>query len=519
MAGLHTVVIGAGVGGLTAAALLVRAGHQVTVLEGHVYPGGSAGTFYHKKFRFDAGATLAGGFAQGGPHARVAEILELEWPIEPVDPAWVVHLPDGRAITQWADQSAWETERREAFPAAESFWRLQERLADISWDISSRPFPWPPRSISDLATLGVGLRPKTLLSLPYLNQTIGDLAQANDPMFRAFLDGQLLIAAQTTAAYTNALYGSAALDLPRRGVNHVRGGIGSLAKTLVDWIRANGGEVLYRQRVEKIDTDSKGRAIRVHTTKGLSRTGDFFLANLTPWALRDLLGSATPPGLSWRVDRLEPTWGAFTLYLGLDSSDLPEGLADHHQVIVDHTRPLGEGNSVFISLSDANDPERAPAGMRAATLSTHTDISAWWRLRDGPDEAAYCERRELYAQRMIAAAEMAIPGFRHAVRLCLPGTPVTFQFYTGRPMGMVGGFPQTSIFKARGPQTGIRNLWLVGDSIFPGQSTAGVTLGAMRVAAEVTRAESRLTRHRPVATLSTQEKIAQEASHGPYISD
>jgi phytoene dehydrogenase-like protein len=38
---------------------------------------------------------------------------------------------------------------------------------------------------------------------------------------------------------------------------------------------------------------------------------------------------------------------------------------------------------------------------------------------------------------------------------------------------------------ARGPRTGLANLWLVGDSIFPGQSTAGVTLGALRVAGEV----------------------------------
>jgi phytoene dehydrogenase-like protein len=47
---------------------------------------------------------------------------------------------------------------------------------------------------------------------------------------------------------------------------------------------------------------------------------------------------------------------------------------------------------------------------------------------------------------------------------------------------MVGGFPQKSLFNVRGPSTGIPNLWLVGDSIFPGQSTAGVTLGGMRVA-------------------------------------
>ena len=80
-----------------------------------------------------------------------------------------------------------------------------------------------------------------------------------------------------------------------------------------------------------------------------------------------------------------------------------------------------------------------------------------------------------------------IPGFRSATELVLPGTPVTYEFYTLRQDGMVGGFPQTSLFRARGPRTGIPNLRLVGDSIFPGQSTAGVTLGGIRVAKDVMR--------------------------------
>ena len=482
-----TIVIGAGVGGLTAAALLRRAGHRVTVLEAHVYPGGSAGTFFHKGYRFDAGATLAGGFAPGGPHTRLAEVLGLKWPVTPVDPAWVVHLPDGRAVTQWADAEAWQAERRRAFPAAEPFWRRQERLAGISWDISTRPFPWPPRSAADLAALVVALRPRTLGALPYLTRTVADLIDGDDPLFRTFLDAQLLISAQTTADHAGALYGSAALDLPRRGVNHVRGGMGALARTLVDWLRASGGEVLYRQRVERIEVGRDGRAAVVHTTRGLSLAAGVVLANVTPWALRELLGADAPPRLLRDVGELRPTWGAFTLYLGLDNAALPPALPDHHQVIVDAARPLGEGNSVFLSLSPADDDERAPPGLRAATLSTHTAAAPWWGLRDDSQEAAYRARRDEYTQRLLDAAERAVPGLRAAVRLSLPGTPVTFQYYTRRPLGMVGGFAQTSLFAARGPQTGIDNLWLVGDSIFPGQSTAGVTLGAMRVAAEVLR--------------------------------
>jgi len=475
----HTVVIGAGVGGLTAAALLLHGGLRVTVLEAHVYPGGSAGTFYHRGFRFDAGATLAGGFAPGGPHARVAALLDLAWPVHPVDPAWVVHLP-GTTITQWAERARWQAERAAAFPGTERFWELQEKLAAVAWDASSRPLPWPPGSARDWLALAGAVRPATLAATPYLTRALGSLLPVRETHLRAFLDAQLLISAQTSAARASALYGSAALDLPRRGVHHVDGGIGTLARTLAQWIAEHGGEVLYRQRVERVETRA-GRAVAVYTNKGLRVECDLLLANLTPWGLARLLGDDAPRALQRETRARPATWGAFTLYLGLDAAALPAGGADHHQIVVDPGRPLGEGNSVFVSLSRAGDPRRAPPGMRAATLSTHTAATPWWELH-AASRAAYEERRAEYTERLLGAAEIALPGLRRALRLALPGTPVTFERFTRRPLGMVGGFPQTSLFRARGPRTGLANAWLVGDSVFPGQSTAGVTLGALRVA-------------------------------------
>ena len=487
----QVVVVGAGVGGLTAASLLLKAGFLVTVLEAHVYAGGSAGTFYHKGYRFDAGATLAGGFSPGGPHAQVADILDLTWPVKPVDPAWVVHLPN-KDITQWANQTRWEEERREKLPGTENFWCLQEKLAAISWDISARPFPWPPQAAGDLWTLGKALRSSTLAAAPYLARTMDSLARSrfstngnSYSAFRSFLDAQLLISAQTTADRANALYGSAALDLPRRGVNHVHGGIGNLAGTLADWFSVNGGELYFRQQVNELEIRGDGKKL-VRTNKGMEVEADIVLANLTPWGLAKLLGDEKPGSIQRKVRETQATWGAFTLYLGLDAGELPGGIADHHQVVVDLGQPLGEGNSAFISLSDAADRSRAPAGHRAATLSTHTAIAPWWQLKE-QDFTTYEERRAEYAERMLSAAERAIPGLRKAVRLCLPGTPVTFERFTRRPKGMVGGFAQESLFSARGPATGLPNVWMVGDSIFPGQSTAGVTVGAMRVVSSITQ--------------------------------
>jgi phytoene dehydrogenase-like protein len=123
------------------------------------------------------------------------------------------------------------------------------------------------------------------------------------------------------------------------------------------------------------------------------------------------------------------------------------------------------------------------------TVSTHTDVAQWWDLLES-DPDTYEAQKRIYTERILSAIDVYLPGFRQSVSLTLAGTPVTYAHYTGRHRGLVGGFPQTSLLKARGPRTGIPNLRIVGDSIFPGQSTAGVTLGAMRVANELQRSLS-----------------------------
>lgn len=484
------VVIGAGIGGLTTAGVLARAGLDVTVLEAHVYPGGCAGTFYHQGYRFDAGATLAGGFYPGGPMDQVATALDiLAWPAHASDPAMSVILPDGCEVVRWADPTRrWDAYTDAFGEAGKRFWRWQECTADLLWDLALSGPPWPPQSLRETARLArTGLswlgRNATKLHPSLLADALGPVArhlQGAPRALRLFVDAQLLIAAQTTSAYANALYGASALDLPRRGVVHLEGGIGAIATTLVEAVRRLGGAVHLRSTVERIITRD-GRPVAVETKRGDRYPADFVIANLPPWNIAQLLEAPLPRALQQLGALPEDGWGAFTIHAGVPNNIIPPDAPLHRQVIV--REPLGEGNTVFVSISPAWDNGRAPEGKRAVTLSTHTALAPWWSLFRN-DPARYARRKQAYAERMVRAAERALPGLAETAELVLPGTPVTFQRFTRRRWGWVGGFPQTDLLRAWGPRLAPR-LWMVGDSIFPGQSTAAVALGGLRVAADI----------------------------------
>jgi phytoene dehydrogenase-like protein len=440
----------------------------------------------------------------------VAQAVGIDrWPVRPHDPAMVVHLPDGARVTRFGGKER-RAERRRAFgPQAEPFWRWQEAASDALWDLALRLPAWPPQIPGEAARLaGDGLawmgsdlrkRLKPSLALDAFRPVRAHLRGTSERL-RLFVDAQLLIAAQTTSRFTNALYGASALDLPRRGVAHAEGGMGAIAATLVEAVRHSGGEVHFRYEATRIAVE-RGRPVAVETKKGASFPADVVIANLPPWNVARLLGEHAPRKLRTRrmralAPRPEHLWGAFMVYAGLDGAAVPDDSPLHHQVVV--REPMGNGNTVFLSLSPTWDEGRAPQGRRTLTLSTHTELGPWWDLHE-QDREAYEARKQTYTERVLAAAGVAIPGLQDAANLILSGTPVTFQRFTRRDWGWVGGFPQTSLMRAWGPRLS-PGLWLVGDSVFPGQSVPAVALGGLRVARSI------------LAELSPQEASLQARS-------
>ena len=481
--GTKAVVIGAGIGGLTVAALLAQRGVAVTVLESQTYPGGCAATFDRHGYRFDAGATVGCGFHKKGPLALLGEELGISWPILSCRAAWdfihgdrLIHLSHSKQ------------EILREFPVSEPFWDAQQRLASLLWSLSSEVLPWPPGGFGDISTLLRKVIRKTpslspMLPLAYKTalQWLASYGLDTDSDFVRFVDAQLLISVQTTAAHANAVNAAIALDLPAKGTHRLTGGIGSVAEKLAASVNDNGGNVFYGAAAQNIE--SRGRhVVSVTTSDGRSHPADLVIANLTPESLAGLLGERVSLA---RNKVPKPEWGAFVLYLGVEESVFNEMPVGHVQIVRERG-DLGEGNSIFVSVSPSDDSLRAPEGFRAVTVSTHSRPGPWFEAKAAGKEE-YSRLKESYTKKILLLLSQHFNDIEQKIHSVSAATPVTWERYTGRKHGYVGGYPQTSLFNVRGPGTPFRNLFLAGDSVFPGQSLPGVVTGARRVAELVER--------------------------------
>ena len=135
------IVIGSGIGGLTAAALLQDRGISTLVFEKNRYPGGSCSSFQREGYSFDAGASVFYGFGenrQSGTlnlHTRIFRKLGLEVPTlrDPVQIHY--HLPNGFSLPAHYDRDAFLEALSARFPheraGIEKFYSELEDVHDI----------------------------------------------------------------------------------------------------------------------------------------------------------------------------------------------------------------------------------------------------------------------------------------------------------------------------------------------------------------------------------------------------
>ena len=491
----RVVVVGAGIGGLTAGALLAKRGHKVTIFDRAIVPGGCASTFKRRGFTFDVGATQVAGLEPGGIHYRIFEELEIEPPTATwCDPACAVFLPgETEPINVWRDADKWKEERQRQFPGSEPFWNLLNRLFEASWRFQGRDPVLPPRNVWDVWQLVSAVRPDTLITVPFTFMTVADALKLyglyENKRLKTFLDLQLKLYSQVGTDETALLYAATALAVSQspQGLFHLEGSMQVLSDRLVAGLEKYGGKLLMRHSVEKIHTES-GRVTGVtvrnqKTGETRTETADEVVANVTAQNLVKLTKDKALNNYQRRVEKLTQPSGAFVVYLGVKREAIPQDCSPHLQFLYNQDEVIGENNSLFVSVSKPGDG-RAPEGQATIIASSFTDVDLWWKK----DEAGYEKIKQQYTVEAIARLGEYFDLSPENLLYTEAATPRTFDRYTARDKGIVGGLGQR--IPTFGPfgfanRTPVKHLWLVGDSTHPGEGTAGVSYSALTVTRQI----------------------------------
>ena len=482
-------MIGAGFGGLGAALALAERGARVVLCEALRYPGGCASTFERGGRRFESGATLFSGLGPdqlfGRWLARHGLSVEVDW-LDPVVEVRApgLRLPVGRDRAAFIDSLC----ALPGAPAAEirAFFDRQKGVADTLWQLFDDPALLPPLGAGALLR-HVARAPRYAALLPLVGRSLGAALEraglAHFAPLRCYLDGLCQITVQCSAAEAEAPFAMATMDYYWRGTGHVRGGVGALAWAMIEAVKRAGGEVRMANRVKALAEVPGG--FRADTRTGPIRARHV-IANLLPRDVRALIGAA--PGALPRLDALaeavDSGWGAAMLYLTARPPDSAPPGPKHLELVADPGAPFIEGNHVFASISGEADEDRAPPGHRTITVSTHVPLP---RLRgtQAATQAAYIAGIQA---RMRATFAALAPEWERGVVDAMTASPRTFQRFTGRTGGAVGGVPRRTglgHYLGAWPRPVVRGLWMVGDSVFPGQSTLATAVGGQRTAAQV----------------------------------
>lgn len=478
------IVIGGGIAGLTAAAILAHEGIPVVLLESHTQPGGCAGTFRRGSYIFDVGATQVAGFELGGMHQRIFKYLDVEPPdAEVLDLACSIDFCDGiKPIQMWHDPIQWEAECQAQFPGSNKFWSLCKYLHKSNWSFQAKDPILPPRSIWDFRELVKALRPITLTTSFLTTTTIFDLLKvtgcSSDKRLKLFLDWQLKLYSQEPSERTSALYGATVLNIFQKphGLWHLNGSMQNLSNQLTHSLLRDGAKIYLGHRVVSLATEENTHtwSVKVRTSRDIlySINASDVVFTPPPQSLLSLISiksKCSSNYLNMLKDLPKPT-GAIVFYAVIIRSSLPSQFSGHFQFSNGIIGPL------FLSISKEGDG-RAPFGQATLIASAFTNIDEWIALKNTDYQIRKNEIMNEIIDSLTSYLDISKDAFLHQEL----STPRSFAKWTGRPFGIVGGLGQN--VKNFGPfslpsRTPIKGLWLCGDSIYPGEGTAAVSQSA-----------------------------------------
>jgi phytoene desaturase len=477
----HVVIVGAGLGGLSAALRLAGAGRKVTVIERESVPGGRNGLLQRDGYSFDTGPSVLTmpSLIQDALSA-VGEDIKDWLDLVPVDPLYRAFYHDGTHLDVHADTKRMQDEIATKIGAGEAigYGKYVEFVTKLYKyemnDFIDRNIDSPLNLLTPNLAKLVGLGAFRHLA-PKVNQFLKDPRTQKVYSFQAMYAGvspQQALALYAVIAYMDSV----------NGVFFPKGGMHAVPRALAGAAEKHGVTFKYNTTVTSVE-HSNGRATAVLTDTGERITGDAFILNPDlPVAYRDLL-SATPR----RVKRLKYSPSCVTLLVGtkkkydhlthhnIHFGESWEGVFD--ELITKKT--LMTDPSLLVTIPTYDDPSLAPAGHSSYYIlfpTPNLDADIDWKV-EGPR----------YRNEMLRVMEArGYEGFADSIEVEQLTTPLDWQeqgMERGAPFASAHTFFQTGPFRPRNLAVGFENVVFAGSGTQPGVGVPMVLISG-RLAAE-----------------------------------
>jgi prolycopene isomerase len=481
-------VIGAGVGGLTAGALLARSGSKVLVVEAAEQPGGYAAALRRENYVFDRADHLIFGCGSDGPFGPgpIDEVLrrlgvgELCEFIRMDDPVYVMQLPDLTVRVPHGREAYLEAHVRHFPGEASGLRRLAELSAGIARETSTFPVTLRAKDL-------VLIRRHFPLLFRYRNATMKDLIdqELTDPRLKALYAGLWSWVGPPPSRASFVTWASMMGQYIEDGAYYCRGSFQSLADALVAGLTRAGGELVLGTRVTGVRTE-RGRIRGVELDNGQCIEARWVISDIDARETLDetMLGAAQPSGrYRRRLRGLEPSNMIAALYAATDLDVL--GLGSSHDTTVAggydpdaiYRKGLsGEVAGLSVLIPTLKDAALAPPGQHLVILKAS---AARW-----PD--AIAATGPLLEDRMFEVAERVLPGLRD--HLTYIDTPAVSQLPGSPHLHLLGPYsgwaatPEQSGLHRLAQRTPVRGLLLAGAWTRPGHGVWTVVRSGMAAA-------------------------------------
>jgi len=477
------IVIGSGIGGLSAASLLSLAGKKVLVVERHDRPGGFAHYFRRGSYSFDAAVHLVGGCGPGGLIDLLLRTIGVQDSCEFIktDPFYTSVFPDLRV-----DAPLGKTEFIEAHAALfpqerKNFKALLAICEKINEEVKT--FSADP-TILDLVR---AIRKSPTL-VKYSNATLEQV------MSKHTRDEKLKAVFSTLWPYLGLppsrlsfLYWSVMLmSYLEEGAYYCKGTFQNFANAFVTSLQNSGGELMLHSRVERI-LMKQGKVTGVKLENGEEIKAPTVVSNVdATQTFEEMVGEKKLPGSYLKkLRRMKPSLSAFVIYLATDLDLKQLGAKhemfyydswDHEEAYNSMTRGEVSGSSLIVNSPTLTDPSLAPQGKSLMSITSLMpyDIGASWR-----------EEKEKYAEKLMERMESKFPGLGKHTLMMEGATPRTMERYTLNLTGAIYGWevsPRQVGRNRLGHKTPIGGLYLSGHWTQPGGGIYGVTVSGIQTA-------------------------------------